>query len=267
VGTPLTRVKRFCVGGQKVDAQAATQPVAPLPEFRIRESPPFSAVGIDHAGPLYCSDFNGKKFYVLLFTCAVVRAVHLELVNSLNVEDCVLAIRRFIARRSLPSLICSDNAKTFVAAKDQLLRLYGPSCPEWRFIAPRAPWWGGWWERLVRSVKSGLRKSVGQKCLSKSELETILHEVEACINCRPLTFVGDSEEDKTPLTPACFLVGKTCIYDKGVAVSKGADKLILQGTQLVRNILMDQFWATWLKEYVQNLPTCGKKRESNLKLG
>jgi hypothetical protein len=150
----------------------------------VVQSPPFSVVGIDHAGPLFCADFSGKKFYVLLFTCAVVRAVHLELVPSLNVEDCVPAIRCFIARRSLPAMIWSDNAKTFVAAKTQLMKIFGPSCPEWKYIVPRAPWWGGWWERLVRSVKSGLKKSVGWKSLTRSELETTLLEIEACIDSR-----------------------------------------------------------------------------------
>ena len=58
--------------------------------------------GLDHAGPLYCCDFPGKKFYVLLFTCTVIRAVHLELVDSMSCEATVMALRRFFARRGMP---------------------------------------------------------------------------------------------------------------------------------------------------------------------
>ena len=84
---------------------ACDQPMAPLPSDRVRRSPPFNVTGIDHAGPLYCSDFPKRKFYLLLFTCAVIRALHLELVNSMSLADTMLAIRRFVARRGLPSVI------------------------------------------------------------------------------------------------------------------------------------------------------------------
>jgi hypothetical protein len=157
------RVKGRCVACQKVDKSAFVQPIAPLPGQRVQSTAPFSVIGIDHAGPLYCSDLPGRKFYILLITCAVVRALHLELVGSLGVDDCVCALRKFFARRGLPKTIYSDNAKTFYAAKIQLQRKYASLCPEWKFIAPRAPWWGGWWERLVRSVKSSIKKSVGLK--------------------------------------------------------------------------------------------------------
>ncbi len=184
------RVKRQCVSCERQDVGACVQSMAPLPDLRVRKSPPFSVVGIDHGGPLYCCDFPGTKFYVLLFTCAVVRAVHLELVTSLSSEATLLAVRRFIARRGMPSVIMSDNAKGFTAASFQLLHQFGLDGPEWWFIAPRAPWWGGWWERLMGVVKAALRKSVGSRSLTQVELETSLHEVEGCVNSRPLTFTG-----------------------------------------------------------------------------
>ena len=70
--------------------------MAPLPEFRVKPAPPFAIVGIDHTGVLFPCDLPGK-FYVLLFTCAAVRAVHLELVDSLTVKDTLLALRRLAA--------------------------------------------------------------------------------------------------------------------------------------------------------------------------
>ena len=148
-----------------------------------------SVTCIDHAGPLYGSDHPGRKLYVLLFTCAVTRALHFELVDSMSLADTMLALRRFVARRGLPSIMYSDNAKSFVAAQGRMISEYGHLSPQWKFIAPRSPWWGGWWKRLVKSVKSSLRKSLCSNVLSRCELETSLHEVEACLNSRPLTFV------------------------------------------------------------------------------
>ena len=121
-----------------------------------------------------------------------------------------MALRRFISRRGMPSIILSvsDNAKGFWAAKQRLLAMYGSEGPDWRFIAPRVPWWGGSWERLIGSVKSALKKSVGKRSLTRVELETTLHEVEACINSRPLTFVGDELDSGAPFTPSLFLLGR-----------------------------------------------------------
>ena len=70
-------------------------------------------------------------------------AIHLELVNSLTAEYCVAAIRRFLARRGLPSVLWSDNAKTFVAARQKLNQLLVDLCPRWNYIVPRSPMWKG----------------------------------------------------------------------------------------------------------------------------
>ena len=127
----------------------------------------------------------------------------------MNLSECMLAIRRFIARRGLPTEIYSDNARTFLACVDELQKTYGHLSPRWKFIIPRSPWWGGWWERLVRSVKSAVRKTLGVKHIPRSELETILHEVEACINSRPLTWIGDEPDAPAPLSPSHFLIGRS----------------------------------------------------------
>ena len=133
-------VKRECVSCQRVDSQACNQPAAPLPDLRVIQAPPFTVTGLDFAGPLFCCDHPGKKLYILLFTCAVIRAVHLELTESLSLADFLLAFRRFVARRGLPGTIYSDNAKTFQSAETHLLKFYGPVSPKWRFIVPRSPW-------------------------------------------------------------------------------------------------------------------------------
>ena len=121
---------------------------------------------------------RGQKYYICLFTCAVARAIHLELVGLLSLGDFMLAFRRFAARRGMPSEMHPDNAPTFKGADSLLQRYFGHLAPAWKYIVPLSPWLGGWWEKLVRSVKSGLRKTLGKRCLMRIELETVTHEVE-----------------------------------------------------------------------------------------
>ena len=134
-------VKRTCVACQRQDAAALNAPVAPLPALRASKAPPFSVTGVDFFGPLFC--LPRQKVYVCLFTCAVTRAVHLEVVDTMSLSDFMLAFRRFCARRGNPTTMYSDNASTFRSAAASLLTEFGPTSPEWKFIAPRAAWWGG----------------------------------------------------------------------------------------------------------------------------
>ena len=261
-------IKNSCFNCQRVDKKACSQPTAPLPDVRVQKSAPFSVIGIDHAGPLYCSDRPGQKQYILLITCGVVRALHLELVNSLGVEDCVLALRKFIARRGIPSIIYSDNAKTFGAAHGQLQKLYGVLCPDWRFIVPRAPWWGGWWERLVRTVKAALRKSVGTRSLTHKELDTLLVEIEACVNSRPLTTVYDSPDDWHCLTPAQFLIGRKGMYEPGVDTDTSVSATELIDRKVVQDSVLSQFWDFWSNNYLRNLvPWTNRSKPTSIKVG
>lgn len=86
-------VMKECLSCREHDSKPCSQPVAPLPKERVRSAPPFNVAGLDYAGPLFCADCPSKKLYVLLFTCGIVRATHLELTESLSLPDCILAIR------------------------------------------------------------------------------------------------------------------------------------------------------------------------------
>ena len=205
-------VKRGCFACQRQDSQPCGEPAAPLPKLGVSEALPFTVMGVDFAGPLLCADTHGKKLYICLFTCAVTRAVHLELTESLATSDFMLALRRFASRRRLSSVLYSDNANTFKGASIQLQSYFGHLAPEWKWIAPRSPWW----ERLVRSVKSALRKSLGSKCLTRCELETTLPEVESCINSRLLCAVGDEIDYANPLTSSHFLTGTVSGFEAKV---------------------------------------------------
>ena len=261
------RVKRSCVDCRRQDAPSCSELAAPLPETRVTEAPPFAATGVDHAGPVFCVDFTGKKFYITLFTCAVTRAVLVELVDSLSQEQFMLALRRFAARRGMPSIVYSDNARTFVGADVLLQNYFGHLAPEWKLIVPRSPWWGGWWERLIRSVKSGLRRSLGSRCLTRAELETVLFDIEACVNSRPLTFVGDGLDCSNALTPNHFLVGRGAGFQTKVLEDPDSvcAKALSERARLCEK-RVNRFWSVWAREYLQSLPCSVRKFSTRGKL-
>jgi hypothetical protein len=123
----------------------------------------------------------------------------------------------------------------------------------------------------VRSVKNGVRKTIGKKCLTKVELETCLCEVAASINSRPLTFVGTNVENKVPLTPNHFLAGQgnQSLDSKVVEDPDNVcmDKLSLRHQEMIER--QDDFWRVWSSEYIRNVPAAFQKfrKEGNLEVG
>ena len=216
------RIVKQCIICKKLEGLPFNSIFNPdLPAFRVDDSPPFSHVGIDFAGPLLVKNkdtVKERKVYLCLFTCASTRAVHLEMVSSLEVNEFICAFRRFSARRGLPATIISDNAKTFKSAAKEIKQLWrSPRLNEyltskgvkWKFIIELAPWHGGMWERLIRSTKRCLKKVIGRAMLTYNELYTILVEVEGVINSRPLTYICDDTDGISyPLTPAQLINGR-----------------------------------------------------------
>ena len=87
-----------------------------LPKERTQECHPFEVIGEDYAGPIYYVKNKAiSKLYILLFSCSVSRAIHLELVRNLTTQEFIKSIKRLTARRGSPKVIYSDNAKTFQA--------------------------------------------------------------------------------------------------------------------------------------------------------
>ena len=172
----------------------SSAPTAALPEFMVREVPPFSRVGVDFAGPLYVTR---KKGEMEKGSCCVTIAVHLKLVEDLSAAAFRRCLRRFTARHGTPALIVSDNTKTFQATEKALYELFnhpevradlGNMRVAWKFNLGRAPWWRGFFERMVASVKDCLRKTLGNVRLSYEEFLTVLVDVECTLNARPLTY-------------------------------------------------------------------------------
>ncbi|XP_064477991.1 uncharacterized protein LOC135391606 [Ornithodoros turicata] len=186
----------------------------------------------------------------------------------MNIESFMQAFRRFISRRSVPSKIYFDNFSTFKRASRFLRDIssiingepFERYCDNhnitWHLIAERAAWWGGFWERLVRTVKDSLPKALGRSSLTLESLITILIEVEAIVNSRPLTYMSDDSRHFSALSPSHFLVGKRLTALPQVDHDQD-DPEETHSTLLERNCkreeMLAQLWTRWSREYISEL--------------
>lgn len=241
-----------------------------LPRSRLLSKSPFHVTGVDYAGPFSIKNRKGRgaklfKCYMCLFICFATKCIHLELVSDLTSEAFILALRRFVSRRGKPARIYSDNGTNFVRAnkelkilgdyliskKDQLVESFSREGLEWHFIPPGSPHFGGIWEAGVKSTKHHLKRVIGNANLTFEELNTLLIQVEAILNSRPLFPISSDPNDLYPLTPAHFLVGKilTSVPDPDVRqISENRLSRYQRVQQLVQH-----FWSRWNKEYVTEL--------------
>jgi len=216
-----------CFLCKKLGAVRGKQLMADLPKERLMSGdPPFTHVGLDYFGPFYvrqgCSQV---KRYGCLFTCLVVRAVHIKIVHLLDTDGFVNALRRFINLRGKPTTIYSDNGTNLHAGEKEIHESLADwnqrSIHEflrqknvtWKFNPPAASHHGGVWERVIRSVHKILRALLGEQLVSDEMFCTLMTEVQGILNSRPLTPVTSDLKDIEPLTPNHLFSKESCIAD------------------------------------------------------
>jgi len=248
----------------------------PLPKSRVSESKPFTVTGLDYLGPVYIKTHqDSPKVWICLFTCTVTRAVHLEIVNDMTSEEFLLAFRRFIAQHGVPREVISDNALQFKAADKLLANVLNKviHCEDvqnyatnkgikWTFIVELAPWMGGMYERLVGLVKRSLRKTLGKRLITNIQLQTLVKEIEAVINSRPLVYVGDDIDSSITITPAHLISPnkQPSAYSTPEGDSSDEEYQPTQSTEskLLKmwkkgHHMIKAFWKIWRDEYLLSL--------------
>ncbi|XP_011883895.1 PREDICTED: uncharacterized protein LOC105571038 [Vollenhovia emeryi] len=267
-----------CLPCVRERAAIPAQLMGNLPSVRVSTpSRSFAHCGVDYAGPLNVRASAGRgikslKAYVALFICLSSRAIHLELVGDYSTAAFLSAFNRFCSRRGLPQSMFSDNGTTFVGADRELASAYRSALQDpaflnhtandniaWHFIPPSAPHFGGLWEAGVKSVKHHLHRVLGSHTLSFEEMTTLLCQIEACLNSRPIAPLSDSFDDYQFLTPGHFLIGQS------IAVAPEPSILDLQENrlsrwQMVRQI-SERFWKLWSDDYVNTLQQRSKWRK------
>ena len=276
-------LRRCVICAKTMGKPYRTPDLPPLPKVRVGEATPFAVTGVDFTGTLYVKESNGEhKAYICLFTCASTRAIHLEVVSDLSTESFMLAFRRFTSRRSLPSIMLSDNASTYLAAAEELKMLFesddikeafGRQGVDWQFIPKRAPWYGGFWERLIGLTKQAIKKTLGRAFISLEHLQTIVVEIEGMMNDRPLTYMYSDLQDPQPLTPAHLLYGRRLqqaprpLNDPEELVDPNfTDGMDLRNRVDKLTLLIQHFTSRWKREYLTSLREFSKLSKQNNQL-
>lgn len=194
------------------------------------------------------------KVHVVLFTCAVTRAVHLDLVSNLSATAFIQSLKRFIARRGVPRLFISDNATCFkneeLKLSEELLILN----VKWQYIVQAGPNWGGFYERLVGSVKRSLRKILFRATVNYEELRTVICEIEGIMNSRPLCY-NYSDDTEEVITPSHLIFGRRLMtYNySDEEETKIEDQVSLTKRMKYLQLLIDSYWGRWRNEYLTQL--------------
>ncbi|XP_062542425.1 uncharacterized protein LOC134210390 [Armigeres subalbatus] len=281
-GRRLVRsIVRNCFRCTRLNPESVEQQIGQLPAQRVIPGKPFEVTGVDYAGPVYLKPTHHRapsmKAYICIFVCFTTKSVHIELASDLSTNGFLKVLRRFIARRGIPSHLHSDNGKNFEGAKNELIELYrilqnsGEQdkiqnvCAEkgiqWHLTPPKAPHFGGLWEAAVKVAKKHLFRQLGSSRLSFEDMATVLAQIESIMNSRPLLPVTDDPEDFDILTPAHFLIGTSASALPDPNVCRIPENRLTHYQQLQMHV--QQFWIRWQNEYLQELQRDSKQRSRN----
>ena len=258
-----------CTTCRRSMARPKHQLLGQIPTERIVPDLVFNRVGLDYAGPFILKYGSVRKpsfvkAYVCIFVSLSIKAVHLELVSDLTTDTFIVALWRFISRRGKPSLIWSDHGTNFVGAIRELKEfiaffqnqktqgIISEICAmqniTWKFIPECCtPHFGGLWEAAVKS-KTHLKRVIGETKLTFEEFTTVLTQVEACLNSRPLVPLPCDGDTIEPLTPGHFLIGRPleALPDS----SKSYCSISLLKRWHLCQHLTRHFWRRWTAEYI-----------------
>ncbi|XP_062839622.1 uncharacterized protein LOC134299740 [Anolis carolinensis] len=258
-----------CVKCRRLRRNCQSQLMAELPQDRTLTDPPFSHVGIDVFGPweVVTRKTRGgvvnNKRWAVLFTCLVIRAVHIEVIEGMDTSSFLNALKRFIALRGPIKSIRSDCGTNFVGATKELncVSRFGrdPKVQNftnteqimWTFNVPHASHMGGVWERMIGISRKILNAMLlSHRSLTHDVLVTLMAEVTAIINNRPLVPLTSDPENLQPLTPALILTQKVPGWkDIMLPVPDGTHRALWKQVQSLAN----HFWKRWKAEYLSQL--------------
>ncbi|XP_029564276.1 uncharacterized protein LOC115159007 [Salmo trutta] len=274
-----------CVTCRKIRGRLVDQKMADLPANRLTSEPPFTSVGLDVFGPWNVitrrtrggsADF---KRWAVLFTCMSTRAVHIELIKPMSTSSFINALRCFFSIRGPAKVLRSDRGTNFIGAcrelgidtnDSELTKYLSDKGCTWIFNPPHSSHMGGSWERLIgvaRRILDAMLFQTGSTRLTHEVLSTLMSEVMAIINARPLVSVSTDPDMPVILTPSMLLTQKTSTSSAPSGYFSMND---LHGKRWKQvQCLADTFWKRWRQEYLTTLQRRRKwtAEKPNVKVG
>lgn len=280
----VRNITRQCISCFRANPRDVPQYMGDLPSQRVQPAQAFMRTGVDYAGPFLLKtggprSTKSTKAYIAVFVCFTTRAIHIELVSDLSTATFIAALTRFCSRRGLCSHLFSDNGTNFIGANAELKRWNKLLQDEavnnyclakgitWNFIPPRSPHFGGLWEAGVKSIKTHMKRVLGNAHFTYEEMMTTLTQIEAILNSRPLTPISNDPMDFTALTPGHFLIGRELTALPTPDLSDVPQNRLNRWQRVQQTT--QQLWTRWSKEFLTQLQERTKwyVRKDNLRPG
>ncbi|KAK3752086.1 hypothetical protein QZH41_016992 [Actinostola sp. cb2023] len=221
-----------------------------------------------HTRKMRGGEANSKR-WGLVFTCLARRAIHIEVLEAMDASAFICALRRFFAMRGPAAILRCDRGTNFVGGKteldealkeldkDKIEKFITEQECEWKFSPPHASHFGGVWERqilTIRRVLDAMFVELGREQLTHELLVTLMAEVTAIVNARPIAAIPSDTDDPLSLSPSMLLTMKTRPLGPAPGHFIPTDLYARRRWRRVQ-YLADQFWIRWKREYLQNLQT------------
>ena len=284
---PISSLIYNCVTCRRLRGKQEEQIMADLPADRCSTDPPFTFVGLDVFGPWCVASRRTRgglahsKRWAIIFFCMNTRAIHIEVVESMDSSSFINALRRFFAVRGPVKQLRSDCGTNFVGACREL-EIDSKGCNKevsnyltdqgcvWLFNPPHASHMGGSWERMIgvtRRILDAMFLKLGSAQLTHEVLTTFMAEVAAIVNSRPLTSVSADPDEPLILTPAMLLTQKVGLPQVPPGNFENTDLFRSQWRRV--QSLANAFWDRWRREYLCSLQGRPKwrKERPNLMAG
>ncbi|XP_062703501.1 uncharacterized protein LOC134285959 [Aedes albopictus] len=283
----VRKVMHECVNCFRSRPGLSEQIMADLPSVRVTLTLPFLNTGVDFCGPFYFRPVSRKaapqKAFVAVFVCLSTKAIHLELVGILSTDSFIASLKRFAARRGVSKTISCDNGTNFVSTQRTLnefiqlfrsqqsrlgiIRQCSAEGIQFSFILPRSPHFGGIWEAAVKSLKTHLRRTLVNALITAEQFQTLLTQIEALLNSRPLTQLSNSPEDLDVLTPGHFLVHRPLTSIPEPSYEELPSNRLSQWQQIQE--YLRRLWKRWPTEYLSGLQqrTRWTRERDNIQVG
>lgn len=242
-----------------------------LPKERVVPIRPFYNTDLDYAGLVTLKTWRGRttrtyKSYLAIFICLAPSAIHIEVVTEYNTDAFIAAYKRFTGRRGICTSLQSDCGTNFMGADAELKRLFDSSSKELHHLASllandNTIWkfnknilfessirlhFGGKWETAVKSTKYHMRRVLKNIILTYEEMTTVMAQIEAVLNSRPLCPLSDDASDYNALTSGHFLIGEALNTLSEPDLTAENMSRLSRWQQLRQKV--DHFWARWSKE-------------------